>query len=169
MANRPSDPHPLLVKCEVRPSQIFGQGLYPAQAVNKGTVVCFFALNGQLLTEDEYVAGIEARDYDITRSGTRLVGRYFTFSKIAADLNYINHSFEPNLLCHCGVVVALRDIAIGEEFTLDYRYLVDSTEVGLYDDIKTGRQIRGFTARQTLLATARQLMEIVERIENWEG
>jgi hypothetical protein len=69
-----------------------------------------------------------------------------------------------------GTIIARRAIAAGEELTLDYRTLIDDTDVGLYRDAITGREIRGFTARQTLLHTARELIEILEQLgEDWQG
>ena len=86
----------------------------------------------------------------MTRTGTRYCGKYFTFGNVDAPYNFVNHSFKPNLLCHCGVVLARRDIPAGEEMTLDYRTLIDTTDVGLYNDAVTGREIRGHSARETL-------------------
>jgi hypothetical protein len=83
--------------------------------------------------------------------------------------NFINHSFKPNLLCHCGVVLTAREIGAGEEMTLDYRTLIDTTDVGIYNDAVTGREIRGFGARETLLRTARELVALVESVPEWEG
>ena len=57
----------------------------------------------------------------------------------------------------------------GEELTVDYRTLIDDTEVGIYNDATTGRPIRGFSARETLLRTARQLIDLVESIPDWCG
>ena len=53
--------------------------------------------------------------------------------------------------------------------TLDYRTLLDTTDVGLYHDAVTGREIRGHPARETLLRTARELVALLESVEDWTG
>jgi hypothetical protein len=159
----------MFVKTEVRETGVYGKALYAAEPVGKGTMVCSFTLGSDVTTEDEYVRAVAENRQPVTRTGTRYAGKYFTFGNVDVPYNFINHSFKPNLLCHCGVVLALRDIAAGEEMTLDYRTLIDTTEVGIYDDAVTGREIRGFTARETLLRTARELIALVESLEDWAG
>ena len=159
----------MFVKTEVRDTTVYGKALYASQPIPRGTIVCSFTLGSDVTTEDEYVRAVAENRQPVTRTGTRYAGRYFTFGNVDAPYNYVNHSFKPNLLCHCGVVLALRDIAAGEEMTLDYRTLIDSTDVGLYNDAVTGREIRGYAARETLLKTARELIELVESLEQWQG
>jgi hypothetical protein len=106
----------------------------------------------------------------MVRTATRYAGRYYTHGNEQEPYTFINHSFTPNLLCHCGTIVARREIAVGEELTMDYRTLIDDTDIGLYRDAITGREIRGFSARETLLRTARELIEIVSSTdETWQG
>ena len=159
----------MFVKTEVRETGVYGKALYATETVRKGTIVCSFTLGSDVTTEDEYVRAVAENRQPVTRTGTRYAGRYFTFGNVDAPYNFVNHSFKPNLLCHCGVVLALRDIAAGEEMSLDYRTLIDTTDVGIYNDAVTGRQIRGFTARETLLRSARELIALVESLEEWTG
>ena len=159
----------MFIRTEVRDSTIFGKGCFAAEAVQKGKVVCCFTLGAQVITEEQYLDACRAEVLPLMRTGTRYAGKYFTVGNEHEPYTFINHSFEPNLLCHCGVVLALRDVAAGEEFTLDYRYLIDETDVGIYSDAASGREIRGFPARETLLRTARQLVELVGSIEGWQG
>jgi hypothetical protein len=97
------------------------------------------------------------------------VGRYFTHGNEQEPYTFLNHSFSPNLLCHCGIVVARQEISEGEELTVDYRSLVDDTDLGVYQDVATGEEIRGWTAKETLLRTAREMIELIEPIHNWNG
>lgn len=161
----------MFVEVEVKESTIFGRGLFPPKAVRRGTVVCSFSTDAKVITEAEYLRAIERGEHLIVRTGTRYVGKYFTHThEPDTALNFFNHSFEPNLLCHCGVVIALRDVAAGEEFTIDYRTLIDDTDVGVYSDAATGQVIKGFSARQTLLRTTRQMLELVQSLgDEWEG
>ena len=159
----------MFIETEVRETGVYGKALYAAAAVKRGTIVCSFTLGSEVTTEAEYVRAVADNRQPVTRSGTRYAGRYFTYGNVDAPYNYVNHSFKPNLLCHCGVVIALRDIPAGEELTLDYRTLIDATDVGLYNDAVTGREIRGYPARETLLKTARELVALLEDIKDWEG
>jgi hypothetical protein len=161
----------MFIPVEVRPSSIFGKGLFPLQDVKRGTVICSFTTDSKVITEDKYLSAIQEERYVIVRTGTRYVGKYFTYTQeTETDLNFFNHSFEPNLLVHCGIVIALRDIRAGEEFTIDYRYLIDDTEIGVYTDAATGRPIRGLPARQTLLETSHKLIELLQGLPaNWQG
>jgi hypothetical protein len=159
----------MFVRTEVRDTGVYGKALFAGDMIRRGTIVCSFTLGSDVTTEDQYVQAVAQNRQPETRTGTRYAGRYFTFGNADAPYNYVNHSFKPNLLCHCGVVLALRDIAAGEEMTLDYRTLIDTTDVGIYNDAVTGRQIRGLSARETLLRTARELTALVESIEDWDG
>ena len=159
----------MFVKTEVRESGVYGKALFAGEAIGRGTIVCSFTLGSEVTSEDEYVDGVAHGRQPVTRTGTRYAGRYFTFGNVDAPYNFINHSFKPSLLCHCGVVLALRDLQGGDELTLDYRTLIDTTDVGLYHDAVTGREIRGLTAKATLLKTARELIALVESVDGWEG
>ena len=159
----------MFVQTEVRETGVYGKALFAAQHVRRGTIVCSFTLGSDVTTEDDYVRAVAENRQPVTRTGTRYCGKYFTFGNVDAPYNFVNHSFNPTLLCHCGVVLALRDLAPGDELTLDYRTLIDTTDVGIYNDAVTGREIRGLSARETLLKTARELIALVEGIDNWEG
>ena len=159
----------MFVETEVRESGLYGKALFAKQTVARGTIVCCFTLGSDVTTEDEYVRAVAENRQPVTRTGTRYCGKYFTFGNVEAPYNFINHSFKPNLLCHCGVVVATREIRAGEELTLDYRTLIDTTDTGLYNDAVTGKEIRGYGARETLLRTARELVALVESVPEWEG
>ncbi len=159
----------MFAKTEVRDSGIFGKGLYAAEPIRRGTIFCFFPTDAHVITEERYLEAIEKDERAIIRTGTRYAGRYFTHGNESEPYTFINHSFSPNMLCHCGIVISRSDIAVGEELTLDYRYLIDETDIGVYQDAISGRPIKGLSARQTFLETARQMMEIVESDEQWRG
>ena len=159
----------MFIETETRETGVYGKALYAAKPGRRGTIVCSFTLGSDVTTENDYVRAVAENRQPVTRTGTRYAGKYFTYGNEDAPYNYVNHSFKPNLLCHCGVVVALRDIAAGEELTLDYRTLIDTTDVGIYNDAVTGREIRGHTARETLLRTAREVIALVESVDEWQG
>jgi hypothetical protein len=159
----------MFVNTETRQTATYGKALFAAERIRRGTVVCCFTLGSQVTTEDDYVRAVAEGRQPLTRTGTRYVGKYFTFGNADAPYNFINHSFTPTLLCHCGVVLALRDLNPGDELTIDYRTLIDATDTGIYNDAVTGREIRGLSAKETVLKTARELIALVEGVEKWEG
>lgn len=154
---------------EVRPSPIFGRGLFALEPIARGRILCFFPIGAQLITEERFLQAVQAGEHMITRTGTRLAGKYYSIGNEAEPYTFLNHSFEPNLLCHCGIIIARRPIAAQEEMTLDYRTLVDDTEIGTYADAASGKEIRGYSARETFLRTAKEMLEIVAADEQWSG
>ena len=159
----------MFVRVEVKSSAIFGKGCFATDQVRKGAIVCCFTAGARVITEAEYLDACRREDLPLMRTGTRYAGHYFTVGNEHEPYTFVNHAFEPNLLCHCGVVLARRAIAAGEELTLDYRTLIDHTDIGIYDDAASGRQIRGYRAKETLLRTARELIELVASVDDWEG
>ena len=159
----------MFIKTEVKDSGIFGKGLFAAERVPAGKIVCCFTLGSEIITEEQFVQGCADRVHRILRTGTRYAGRYFTVGNEAEPYNFINHSFRPNLLSHCGLILAKRDVEAGEELTLDYRLLVDPSDVAAYDDAATGHPIRGLPPKETILRTARELIALVERVDKWQG
>jgi hypothetical protein len=159
----------MFIRTEVRTSGIFGKGLFPLESIPKGKIICFFAIGAQVITEERFLQAVEAGESHIIRTGTRYAGKYFTIGNEAEPYTFLNHSYEPNLLCHCGIVIARRAIAAGEELTLDYRTLIDDTDVGTYADSATGQAIRGWSAADTFLRTAREFAAIIEDCPGWTG
>lgn len=160
----------LFIPTEVRPSPIFGRGLFLLNPLAKGTIIASFTLDTRPITETEFIDLIAKGHPAVTRTGTRYIGRYFTITDdTSSNLNFFNHSFEPNCLVHCGIVLARQDLPAGTELTVDYRTLVDASDVGTYADATTNRTIRGFNARQTLLRTAEELIELIKSLPEWES
>jgi hypothetical protein len=159
----------MYIRTEVRESGIFGKGLFALEAVAKGKIVCFFGIGAQVITEERYLAAVAAGERHIIRTGTRYAGKYFTIGNEEQPYTFLNHSFDPNLLCHCGIVLARRAIAGGEELTVDYRTLIDDSDLGTYADAATGQTIRGWSAAETFVRTAREFAAIIEACGEWSG
>ena len=158
-----------LPRIEVRSSAIAGQGVFTLEPLRPGRIVCLWPVGAKLITEAQFLAGIAAEDPAITRTAIRCLGGYFVYTDQVFSTDYFNHSFEPNCLVHCGVVLCRHELPAGAELTVDYRTLVDATDLGVYHDSATGREIRGFTARETALRTARELIALLESQPDWEG
>ncbi len=159
----------MFVNAEVRDSGLAGKGVFTAEPARKGTIVGCFTLGSAVATEAEYVRACAERRNPLMRTGTRYVGHYFTYGNEAASYTCMNHSFDPTLLLHCGTLFARRDLVGGEELTIDYRYALDDTDVGVYADAETGTEIRGFPAKETLLRAARELIDLIGPIRGWSG
>ena len=119
-----------LVKIRVRvgTSSIAGQGLFAGQEIKQGTKIIRYI--GEKITQAEserriaagnvYVFGLDER-YAIDGSTPKNTARY------------INHSCDPN--CHTEQfgntiwIVAIKDIAAGEELTYNYEYEIDDEPV----------------------------------------
>ena len=128
----------MFIPTEIRESEIFGKGLFARESVPAGRIICFFPIGASVITEAEYLSAIQTGHHPIIRTGTRYAGQYFTHGNEEEPYTFLNHSFAPNLLCHCGIVLARQAISAGEELTLDYRTLVDDTDIGIYSDAATG-------------------------------
>ena len=88
----------------VADSSIHGKGLFAKTAISEGTVIGW--LEGRASSTDgTYILWISATEG----------------IEVLCDLKYINHSDKPNACYYDDLsVVALRDIAAGEEITHNY-------------------------------------------------
>lgn len=115
----------------IQPSPIHGFGLFAQRPFRQREMLCI--LDGQILEVDEY-ATIKAA-YDESSAPDRLRNMLIECNGINGKIlargyrthySYINHGEEPNVHLvseegHPLMVRAMRDIAAGEEFIIDYR------------------------------------------------
>jgi hypothetical protein len=73
----------------------------------------------------------------------------------------VNHSFRPNGLWHLGFVFALRDLAPGDEVTIDYRHLFEAGFEESFRDGETGEPIVGFSWEESLRRSTAALAELL--------
>lgn len=78
--------------------------------------------------------------------------------------NYINHSFEPNVLWHLGCYWTLVDLEAGDELLLDYRPLIDPSWSGRIVDTVSGRKLLGIEGKQALLESAQTLVSLLQDV-----
>ena len=104
-------------KIEVRQSVQHGRGVFASVAIAAGEEVLHFT--GPLLHQSQ----VDFSDYHLQVSDEHYIGP----SRAADD--YVNHCCEPNAGFRDGLVlVALRDIASGEEITWDYSTAIDEAD-----------------------------------------
>jgi uncharacterized protein len=116
-------------KIEVRDSRIEGKGLFAKEPFKKGEK--FSVTSGKhswvTMTDKEFQEYIKTvNTYDAVYLGNGK-HRVSTVSREEDPSNYGNHSCDPNIASAGDEKIALRDIAAGEELTVDYALLSPKT------------------------------------------
>lgn len=112
----------LHIKTTINQSPIHGTGVFAAENVAKGTMTWSYVEGfDRIITEREYESlPDEAKDFLQTYSYQCKSNRNY-YLTVDND-RFTNHSETPNVgLAQDGRAYALRDIAEGEEITMDYR------------------------------------------------
>jgi hypothetical protein len=114
-------------KTAIRPSTIGGRGLFAALPIGRGEVVC--VKGGRLLDR----AGMAEYGGAVGDAELQITDDLFLAPVGAAEFEpvmmFLNHSCEPNVGVQGQIVfVAMRDVAAGEELTLDYGTIDHDTE-----------------------------------------
>lgn len=123
----------LVVKTYVAPSRIHGLGVFAAQPLKAGTLVWVFdPVIDQVITRDQLAALPDAvRDIALSRSFISECGQTI----LSRDNGvFLNHSERPNIAGESSKAFALRDIAMNEELTEDYRHLAIGACRAFLDD-----------------------------------
>lgn len=114
----------LLVRTRVAPSAIHGRGLFARDAISEGEAVWHFHEGADLVLPPD-LADQMCRPAFLATYGHScpVTGKIMI---CLDDARFINHSWTPNLTSWapiglCMVNRAVRDIAAGEELTIDYR------------------------------------------------
>lgn len=145
---------------EIGPSRVpgAGKGVFLSEKVEAGRIVVVpdgiervYTL-GELLAHPE---GEKAR-----AAGVRWYEDRYSITLDWPDECFMNHSFEPSGLWHLGFVFATRELAAGDELTLDYRHLLAPGEREEFLDGATGRAIEGFPWRESLLRSSEQIARL---------
>lgn len=106
-------------KTEVRASPIHGQGLFARRAIARGEIVA--AKGGHVLTAEAWGALEPVLGPAEIQISEDLFVAPATRAERDGSMLYTNHSCDPNLAIQGQIVlVAMRDIAPGEELTIDW-------------------------------------------------
>jgi len=119
----------LLVRTRLAPSAIHGLGVFAAEPIARGTEVWRFTPGFDLDLDPKALETLSAHVREWLLVYGYLDPRLQRFILCCDDARFINHSAAPNLRPDFarephGVDRALRDVAPGEELTVDYA-LVD--------------------------------------------
>lgn len=115
----------LLIKTKVMKSPIHGYGLFADEYIPKGTRVWKFTPGFDLELDDVQFNKLPEKNKKFLEHYGYKDFRIGKYIMAADDACFINHSSEPNIasdtsLERYGVDIAIRDIRIGEEITIDY-------------------------------------------------
>lgn len=156
----------MLIECESKNSQIAQTGLFTKQSIKKGQIISFFIEDGiEYITENKYNEEQNKDNLKVIKGSCRYIDKYFVYYD-KTDTNiypeeFFNHSFEPNVLYHCGICFALRDISINEELTINYEYLLSNNDKTQFIDSKTCKLVNGLDSKTSLLKSTKELLNIL--------
>jgi len=115
----------LLVPTRLAPSNIHGLGVYAVAPIAKGTPVWRFERGLDMEFNPDIVPTLPAHVQEFFRHYGYLDRNVKRIILCFDDARFVNHSNAPNVATDYakdphGLDVALRDIAAGEELTMDY-------------------------------------------------
>ncbi len=154
----------LLIKIEVRDSPIQGLGLFAVEKANKGKLLGVFAYKADILTEQEYQEEQRKGNDVIIWSAVRWIGEIFLTGNSIGPEEHINHSCDPSTLYHCGLCFARRNIDIGDELTVDYKYFLAVDDVNKFADSQKNKSIivDGLSPHEALIRSAKELVDLLD-------
>lgn len=149
---------------ESRPSTIpeAGLGAFALEKVPAGTFLGMDFLTRKWVVSPEEVLALppESRKYAWRHIDNICIS---AVSGEQSPADFINHSFEPNILWHLGHYFSLKDIEAGDELFIDYRHLHDPSWGAHLHDASSGRSVPGWSWRESLLHSSRQLATLLEK------
>ncbi len=162
----------ILADIEVRSSEIEGRGVFLTKDIKKGTLLIIYTYGISELIHKDYHDEV-CRDIenspcpDIVDSSVRYVHDWFIYDNYSKhncsfggrDADFVNHSFNPSMIYHCGLCFAARDLKEGEELTVDYRLFLSEDLQG-FTDLKSGKDIRGISGRKAFILSLKKLNDI---------
>ena len=106
-------------KSRVKSSPIHGRGLFAADAIEQGEIVCI--KGGSIVNKKQW----QQLEKQLGSAEIQISDDYFiapvTQAQREGSMLYLNHSCDPNVGVQGQIVfVAMRDIAAGEELTCDW-------------------------------------------------
>ncbi|HEY9547467.1 MAG TPA: SET domain-containing protein-lysine N-methyltransferase [Solimonas sp.] len=136
-----------------------GKGLFIDEPTHRGRVIV--APDQVHTVWPEAKLRTYAEDSIEVESSVRWFEDHFSLTPEWSDECYVNHSFAPSALWHLGFIFALRDLAPGDEVTMDYRYVIGDGERMPFADSVTGREIVGLPWPDALRGSSSQLLALL--------
>lgn len=85
-----------------------------------------------------------------------------------APTDLMNHAFEPSIHCHIGHYFAVRDIAVGDELFVDYRFWMSELWAPMVDT-RTGREVKGWPWRESLRRSCLLMADLMAETASGEA
>lgn len=143
-------------------SPISGTGVFANEDIKQGEVIMLWSLKAFVVSENEYNEAQKANNQIMIQTGCRYVDGIFLYTDEKPRLeNYVNHSFTPNMLYHCGICFAKTDIKTGDELTTDYRYVLAVNDANSFIDQITGINVDGVDSLTCLQQTTKELLDLL--------
>ena len=161
-----------LFKVKVGKSKILKnqKGLFATEDIPKKSPVFIFSLikDLKIISEKEFnkswtTKTPSKKDLVIRKSGVRYIGDLFLYGKPEHDKKsiYINHSDKPNLLYHCGICFAKKDIKNNDELTVDYRYF-DTEKSDNFFNVETGNKLERYNSEEVFIKSTQELLRLLK-------
>jgi hypothetical protein len=151
----------IFYKTKISESPVHESGLFADERIARGAVVGIMALEADITSERSYQNAQRNDDSTYTQTGVRWIHKFFLFDKRLMAEDFINHSHQANVLYHCGILFAKKDILIGEEITCDYRLFLAQNDEGAFCDKETKDLVDGYDPKKSLLTSTQQLVELI--------
>jgi hypothetical protein len=151
----------------LKDSKISGTGLFANEDIKQGSVIMMWGLRAFVISENDYNEAQKAGNELMIKTGCRFVDGIFLYTDNSPRLeNYVNHSFQPNMLYHCGICFAKSNISKGDELTADYRYILAKNDANAFVDQVSGESVDGLDSQTCLTQTTKELLELL-KTENY--
>ena len=160
----------ILFKTQIKKSKISGKGLFASEKIPKKSVVFILPL----LKNTKAISGKDfnkiwakkkptKKDIYLRKEAVRYIQDIFIYS-VKGDKKtlYINHSDNPNILYHCGIGFAKKDIKNGDEITVDYRYF-DTDKSDNFINKETGQKMIKPSADYLLKQSTMELFNLLAK------
>jgi len=155
----------LTVPTEIKDSLIANKGVFSILEIPKGKIVGLLPYQAKLISRRGYQKGQAEGDNLIIMTGVRWIGDYFIVGDEITNEEYINHSEKPNLLYHCGILIALRDIKPYEELTVNYQYFLAEIDYCRFIDNVSNKEVDGLTGIDSLKNSCVELLKLLSEIK----
>lgn len=126
----------LCVKTIVKKSEISGLGLFADEKIKKGTIIWQYESTIDLLLTETLLNRLPAIAQERIRNYTYFDPYHKKYILCGDDARFFNHSLENN--CDDSeedITVAIRDIELGEELTVNYNEVLYGRNKELYRTI----------------------------------
>lgn len=158
----------IFFKTGVRDSGISGKGIFALEPIPRGAIIGDLTFDAKIITEEAYQQAQRDGNLHMIKCAIRVAGSLYVYTTpprlsegILDNEDYINHSTNPNMLYHCGLLFALRAIQPDEELTADYQFLLAPQDVCSFPDKETGKLVTGGEGIAALRESTRLLLDLL--------